>query len=153
MSDSHGNLQNLKKCVEKNIKSEIFLFAGDCEAEILSLCEMYPYKDIRAVSGNNDFRPVLPQDLYIDVDGAKIFLTHGHRYHVYSGLETLCYKAVSTGCNIAVFGHTHSRFMSYEDGLYLINPGSIARPRDGKPPSYGYIDITAAGIVVNVVDL
>jgi putative phosphoesterase len=154
MSDSHGNALNLRKCIEKNIKSDIFLFAGDCESEILGIIEQYPYLDIRAVRGNNDYNPRLPQDLYIDVTGAKILLTHGNKYTVdYYGTDILENKAREKGCNIVVFGHTHTRLNEYHDGIYFLNPGSIARPRDFKPPSYGYIDITPQGIVTNVIDL
>ena len=35
----------------------------------------------------------------------------------------------------------------------LINPGSCVQPRDGDPPSYAYIDITAWGIIAGIVDL
>lgn len=46
------------------------------------------------------------------------------------------------------FGHTHSALSMYEDGLYVLNPGSCG----GYMASYGIIDITDKGeIITNTV--
>ena len=60
--------------------------------------------------------------------------------------------AREAGCNIALYGHTHVSFCRYRDGLYVMNPGSPAQPRDGTK-SYGIIDITDTGILPYVVKL
>ena len=50
--------------------------------------------------------------------------------------------------DILLFGHTHNAMTYYEDGLYVMNPGSCS----GYMASYGYIDITDKGeIVTNTV--
>ena len=49
--------------------------------------------------------------------------------------------------DIVLYGHTHIAYTGYEDGLYILNPGT-ARPAGG---SYGMVDITPAGVVLNVV--
>ena len=38
----------------------------------------------------------------------------------------------------------------YDDGLYVMNPGSPSQPR-GSKPGYGIVDITTAGVVCNNV--
>ena len=44
--------------------------------------------------------------------------------------------------------------MPYEEGIHILNPGSAGQPRDGKPASYAYIDITKdGGIFCSHVDL
>lgn len=40
-------------------------------------------------------------------------------------------------------------FTDYEDGLYLMNPGSLS----GWQATYGTLDLTEQGIVTNVVTL
>ena len=40
-----------------------------------------------------------------------------------------------------------------ENGIYIMNPGSASSPRDGKKPSYGIIDITKSGILMNIADV
>lgn len=61
--------------------------------------------------------------------------------------------AVKNGCDIVLYGHTHARCNLYEDGLYIMNPGSASCPRDGNKPSYGIIDIVPAGISMNIADI
>ena len=47
-----------------------------------------------------------------------------------------------------LFGHTHCALNEYDEGLYIMNPGSC----NGYGASYGYIDITEKGdIVTNIV--
>ncbi|MCI7805035.1 MAG: metallophosphoesterase family protein, partial [Oscillospiraceae bacterium] len=62
-------------------------------------------------------------------------------------------KARSMGADIALYGHTHERFCAYEDGLYIMNPGSTSCPRDGRKPSFGIIDVSPSGIMTNIIDL
>lgn len=152
-ADSHGNADILKKIIEKNAKADIFVHLGDCEPEVEIVREIYPDRDIRFVRGNNDYASRAPTSLVIDTQEARIFCTHGHQYGVYTGTERLARAARERDCQVACFGHTHARNVDYDEGLHILNPGSCSRPRDGKPPSYGYIDLTPAGIVVNVVDI
>ena len=56
------------------------------------------------------------------------------------------------GAKIALFGHTHVPYNQYHDGIYMLNPGSIAFPRDCSRPSYGLIDITPKGIITNTTN-
>ena len=56
--------------------------------------------------------------------GVNIFVTHGHRYGVKSGLDTLASAAAAKGAQVACFGHTHKPFCEYRDGVLLINPGT-----------------------------
>ena len=68
-------------------------------------------------------------------------------------LDRLKKLAIENNADIIAFGHTHVRYTNYENGLYVINPGSASCPRDGKSPSYAFIDITDAGIATNIVSL
>lgn len=126
---------------------------GDGESELSVIRKKYPYLDLRNVAGNCDYASMLSQYLIVDVDGARIFCAHGHKYFVKSGTETIRSIARDNDCNVVLFGHTHIRYETYEDGIYLLNPGSCAVPRDGKSPSYGYVDVTKQGIVTNIVSL
>ena len=48
-----------------------------------------------------------------------------------------------------LYGHTHNAFTDYEEGLYMMNPGSL----NGWQATYGTLDITPQGIVTNIVKL
>ena len=51
--------------------------------------------------------------------------------------------------DILLFGHTHVPMQDYDDGLYVLNPGSL----HGANASYGILDITPAGIMTNLLTL
>lgn len=76
------------------------------------------------------------------------FITHGHLYNAKVGLYTIMCAAREAKADILCFGHTHSALSMYEDGLYVLNPGSCG----GYMASYGIIDITDKGeIITNTV--
>lgn len=152
-SDSHGNSYNLTKVIEKHKDSDFFIHLGDGEREMENIEKMYPNLKFYYVAGNCDYNSIYPLELIINADfNIKIFATHGHRYYVKYSLEAIKSTALENSCNIALYGHSHERFYSFEDGLYIMNPGSISCPRDSNKPSYGLIDISKAGIMMNIVD-
>ena len=60
--------------------------------------------------------------------------------------------ARQNGCDIALYGHTHIANILYEDGIYIVNPGSCSQSRNGKE-SYAVIDIEPNGIMPIIVEL
>ena len=82
-SDSHGNVNVLKKIIEQNISAEMFIHLGDGAREVSLIRQLYPFKEIYSVSGNCDISTDSNEKLVIDIDGKnKIFATHGHLYNV-----------------------------------------------------------------------
>jgi putative phosphoesterase len=153
LSDSHGSYRAAEKVILRNGDADMFVHLGDGERDVDVLRGKYPLLDIRCVSGNCDFLGEAQPVHIIDTKHARIFCVHGHRYRVKSGLESLRSAALQNNCNVVLYGHTHQRYSNYSAGVYFLNPGSCYEPRDGNPPSYGYIDLTDAGIVTNHVDL
>lgn len=154
MSDSHGKTGAVSDIVDNNLgRTQMFIHLGDGENESDLIIAEYPHLDFRRVAGNCDYCSRLPLSMIIDAGNARIFACHGHTYAVKGGLEKITAVAKANDCNIILFGHTHERFIHYEDGIYYMNPGSCALPRDGKRPSYGFIDVTDKGIFTSIVDL
>lgn len=60
----------------------------------------------------------------VELEGVKILLCHGHRYHVKSTLLPLYLAARENGVRLALFGHTHTALLEEKDGITLLNPGS-----------------------------
>ncbi|MBR0085228.1 MAG: YfcE family phosphodiesterase, partial [Lachnospiraceae bacterium] len=87
------------------------------------------------IRGNNDFNFSLDREKVLELCGHRIYLTHGHNQRVYAGYDRLIRAAKEKDCTIAMFGHTHVPVNRAISGILLINPGSIARPRqaDGLP--------------------
>ena len=154
MSDSHGDKYALEKIFEKTADTgNIFVHLGDGERELDLMRMKYPKLDIRHVAGNCDYMSMSPNTEIIFAGDLKILCTHGHFHGVKYGTETLRSLARDNGCKAVLFGHTHCRYESLEDGIYMLNPGSCSCPRDFTKPSFGWIDITPAGIITNIGDV
>ena len=156
MSDSHGNVRALQKIFDRMADSaDMFIHLGDGEADIERMKEKYPALKIYNVAGNCDWSSMAPSFKVIEADGVKLFACHGHNHGVKYGYERLFFTAIENGCKLAMFGHTHERFEYYnsEHGIYLYNPGSCSSPHDGNKPSFGVVDITKSGIVLNTLDV
>lgn len=142
-----------QRIIEKHSEdADCFIHLGDGEREVDEVRSIYPQLAIHFVRGNCDFGSVEPASRVLDIGGKRIFYTHGHEYGVKFGLDTLKQTARRNGAQIVLFGHTHTAFTEYDDGLYLMNPGSAVHPRNGRA-GYGMVDITDAGIVTNLVRL
>ena len=111
---------------------------------VIKLKEKYPNK-AKSVPGNCDG---LFGDGIIDIDGVKVFYTHGHDYGVKSDLTKLYFKAKSLGVNVVLFGHTHEKLILEKDGILFINPGSV---RDGM--TYAYLVISNKKAYAKIVDI
>lgn len=111
--------------------------------------------NVVGVKGNYPFEPKFPFELDFVFHDQRIFLTHGHLYHVKLGLSTLINRAKSINANIVCFGHTHRPLLEVVDGMILINPGALADRRSGGNPSYGIIEVTeneTQVVIKNVYD-
>jgi putative phosphoesterase len=151
-SDTHGETWNFESAIELQKHAEYFIFLGDGLRTAEDVIALYPDKKFLIVAGNCDFGSTHPTESEIVLGGKRIFYTHGHEYQVKYGLSNVIYEAKRRGADILLFGHTHVAFTSYDDGLYIMNPGSLGHPNEGKP-SFGVIDINDGSIFLNVVEV
>lgn len=120
-SDVHGDLHTLEKIIKKHKDIDYHLNAGD-------MCMDQKYLEryhIVSVKGNNDFGSDLPYFRFLDLNGLKVLLTHGHLEHVKFGMDRIKLKAKMMEADICIFGHTHQRYMMVEAGILFINPGAL----------------------------
>lgn len=124
-SDSHGDERALDELLDKMGYIDAACFLGDIARDAYYLKDrldaMGNHPQFYAVRGNNDYASTLPWDLMIELGGARIYMTHGHR--IVSPLS-LAYRARENGADIALFGHTHDPMCVMEQGVLLLNPGS-----------------------------
>ena len=140
-SDSHGAPWSLIAAAHNQPEAAAMLFLGDGEADLPFLRKTCPRLTLYAVAGNCDgYNSDLPETDLITLGGVKIIYTHGHGFAVKRTTQKLLAAARTAGAGLALFGHTHTPQLSYEDGVYLFNPGSI------RAHSYGVVDITPAGV-------
>ena len=148
LSDSHGMPSRILDAVEAHPEAEALIFLGDGERDLDTVeCYYHSLPNVIKVAGNCDFSSSLPLLRVVTLGGKKIYCTHGHAEHVKYGTDELLLRARQEGADIVLYGHTHTGVTCYDDGLYIMNPGSI---RDGH---YGMIDIVPGGIMLNEAKL
>lgn len=150
ISDSHGRGDIVDRIIRREQDAEAIIFLGDVADDIEDFTYEYTDKNFYIVSGNCDRFSSHPYSAVVEIGGVKIFITHGHTLGVKSGIGALSAAARQSDCGIALYGHTHIPNIKYEDGLYIVNPGSCARSRDGGN-SYAVIDIRENGILPSIV--
>lgn len=147
VSDSHGDSYALESVVNKHSSAEIIVHCGDGADEAREIKLRHPDKMVVSVRGNSDFCTDAPTTEIFSAEGKKIFVTHGHLYGVKGGLYTATCAAREAGADILLFGHTHNPLAVYDDGLYILNPGSLRYYE----PTYGLVEITEKGVLTNIV--
>ena len=75
----------------------------------------------------------------------KVFITHGHRYSVHYGTDRLQELVKYDGYDIVMYGHTHVQNLERYGGAYIVNPGSLAYPRDGMNGKYMLLEFDQHG--------
>lgn len=137
VSDTHGYDTNLKQVLREIGQPDCMIHLGDSESteeymQSVAKCPIY------MVSGNCDYFTKLPIARIEELDGIRIFMTHGHYYYVSVGIRDLSEEARTNDCSVAMFGHTHRPVIDESSpDLTVLNPGSLSFPRqEGRRPSY-----------------
>lgn len=145
MSDSHGDRRAVERAVELAGKVDLWLHAGDVTPDAAYLA-LISAVNVAFVAGNNDWPDGKTADeMIVEAAGHRIFLTHGHIYGVYSTLEMLVKAAKEKDADIAVYGHTHIAQEAAGE-VYILNPGSLARPRDEIRPSFMIVKLEQGAV-------
>lgn len=143
MSDSHRAKRKLFDIVELQMSTtDLFIFLGDGEDDFDDVLALYPHLKYERVAGNCDWYSSLPLYKSIKAQGKTIFFSHGHPFRVKFGYDEIIREARLNEADICLFGHTHTQYTNYDNGLYIMNPGSVANSE------YGMIDITDSGIML-----
>ena len=143
VSDTHGDIGKLIEYVSKLEGIDYLFFLGDYVDDGIKLREILNIP-ATIVRGNGDYgRLEFNEDETIEIQGKRIFLTHGHNYNLMSGLHSLYYKALEVKADLVLYGHTHLPKIIKKDGITIMNPGSPSYPRTvDKRPSFGLISLT-----------
>lgn len=152
ISDSHRRGDIVEKIIAAQPTATHVFFLGDLASDAEDYQYIFSDKTFHILSGNCDYFSNFPSSSIETVGAKKIFYTHGHTLGVKSSTSHLLATAKAQGSDIALFGHTHIPLTLYEDGVWLVNPGSCACPRDTKP-TYAVIDIENNGIMPIIIEV
>lgn len=149
VSDTHRRDTALREVIGRTAPFDMMIHLGDTEGS-----EVY-FRDwigndncaIYVIQGNNDFFSRTDREKEISIGRYRAFLTHGHLYGVSLGTERLKEEARERKASIVMFGHTHRPYLEYcEDGLVVLNPGSLSYPRqEGRRPSFIIMELDRFG--------
>ena len=145
VSDTHRAHNTLTEVVEHEKPLDMMIHLGDVEGgeyyiDSLVTCPVH------MIGGNNDYFTSLPREQEFLIGKYRTFITHGHKYCVSIGEDMLKNAARQKKADIVMYGHTHVPVVREEDGLVILNPGSISYPRQrGRKPSYIIMNILPNG--------
>ena len=146
VSDTHGSHKSLLNVLEREEPIDMFIHLGDVEGEedyleALIDCEKH------IIRGNNDFFSDLEREEEFRIGKYRVFITHGHNYYVSLDPERIKQEGRERGVDIVMFGHTHRPYLDDTDEVTVLNPGSIAYPRqEGRKGSYMLLETGADGV-------
>ncbi|MCP1102189.1 putative phosphoesterase [Aequitasia blattaphilus] len=147
ISDTHKSHGSLMDAVALEKPFDMVIHLGDAEGredEIEAIVEA----PMHIVGGNNDFFSHLPAEKEFFIEGHHFFITHGHSYFVSRNEERLVQEAKGRGADIVMYGHIHRPVIKKDKDILVINPGSIAYPRQqDRRPSYAIMTINPEGEV------
>ena len=147
-SDSHSDSKSMREIIlMQRGGCDAVAFLGDGVRDINKIKDDFPSIAFYIVKGNCDlFAPSVEEELLIDFDGLKIFMTHGHNYGAKSGCGRLIYRARELEADAVLFGHTHQMLDSVIEvqgrKIRIFNPGSV-----GHEGAFGVLN-TSNGVIV-----
>ena len=134
VSDVHGCFERLYRIIKKE-NPQMVMFSGDGNEDIDHMQFVFPDIKFLTVRGNCDYDSDFKDEELVEILGRKIFITHGHIYGVKRNYHNIEIKGREEGADVAIFGHTHSPYLSKKENIILFNPGAVLCG------SYGVINI------------
>lgn len=119
------------------VKEKLFCVRGNCDTDVDQMVL--------------DF-PILADYAVLPLAGRLIYATHGHHFSPQK-LPPFC------AGDVLLYGHTHIWQAGTESGHFCLNPGSVAIPKGGNPPTYGVLEeahfsvCTMDGMVLGQISL
>ncbi len=156
-SDTHKNLEFMTEAINKHKNdTDLIIHLGDCSSDTSVISSICPHIACVKIRGNCDFglfeSRVQDEAIFkLGNTNISVFACHGHRYSVKDGTDYIFAKAKISGVKIALYGHTHISDITYNNGIYIINPGSASFPRGGEPASYCVINICDGEILPSII--
>ena len=122
ISDTHGSIENIRLFLPRLKGVDALYHLGDHAEDAPDLARIL-----------NSVQYV------VNWHGKRILLLHGHTVF---GRQHLFYAARQENCDAVLFGHSHVASIETYEGVLMVNPGSLSRPRGGKGPSMALLTLT-----------
>lgn len=149
-SDSHSGYKNIMEAIAMHRgKIDGVVFLGDGVRDIERVRQEHSEIAFFIVKGNCDLMASeYETERVLDLDGVRLFITHGHLYGAKSGYARLAYRARELEADAVLFGHTHQPLDTVveiqDKSVRLFNPGSI-----GYNGVFGVLNTSGNVIITN----
>lgn len=148
ISDTHSSgLGSIFGLVEERFAEveEIF-HLGDC-TEPLVIEDLETIAPVTVVRGNNDFEGFEDVPLHVvrERKGLRFGLIHGRSHG--AGVPAWCRKHFPEPVDIIFHGHSHIANAERINDVWVVNPGSAHRARDGRGKSLALLHLGEEVIV------
>src|SRR5699024_7675887 len=97
---------------------KIIAVRGNCDSEVDQLLLTFP---------------MMSDYTMLYTGTRRIFVTHGHLFDEHQ-LPPL------VDGDVLIHGHTHIPVAKKDKEIYILNPGSVALPKEGHPHTYGVME-------------
>lgn len=145
VSDTHKSSGNYFEVLQNVKDMDCIVHCGDVCGDEDVFTETAPCR-IEMVAGNMDYDSYLPMEKKITLGPVTALMAHGHQFGVNESILELYAEAEEQEAQIFFFGHTHKPLIRKKGDVWVINPGSIAYPRQsGGQCSYALMEIREDG--------
>lgn len=159
LSDSHGNLDNLRKAIEYLIdvaKVDYIIHLGDDykDTEVFNEYSGVNFLKVPGVYDKEYLCPSIEQRIFYDIEGVKLLLSHTIRTHKTEVSPKIRVEEVleNRRADIILFGHTHKYTLEHKQGILLVNPGHLKSDED-TPPTFSILEIEERIIKAYIYEL
>ena len=160
VSDSHGELENLKKAVDWLIKNEninLIIHLGDDSDDVKAI-ENFGVEILKVpgVFENYYQNPEIPNRILKNFKNWKILITHTETSHKNDLPTDLKPEKLIAEKNVDVVfhGHTHIPRVEEKEGVLFVNPGHLKKEdKKGFPPSFALVEVEDKELKIKIVGL
>ena len=147
VSDSHGELKNLKKAAEKLIEEhnvEVIVHLGD-NYDDTTVLENLNIQVVRVPGVFSSYYQDknIPNRVVETFNGRRVLITHTEKSHENDLPEDLKPEELINEKTVDVifYGHTHIPRVEEKEGVLHVNPGHLkTEDKKGYPPSFAVVD-------------
>lgn len=158
-ADTHEDIDGIDLVISKS-KPDLIIHLGDFISDGIKIQDKYPDIEMIILRGNADKDNSFAQEKNIHIFDKSIYLTHGDQFNHGQGVtrsmpesEIVTY-AIQHDIDIVLYGHVHTPILSFERGVFVMNPGSAAfDKKHGFNPTFGLIELYKNNIICKILSI
>lgn len=158
ISDSHGNIQYVKKVgqyLKQIARVDLIVHLGD-ECDDVDVIRDLGIEIIKipGIFSSCYQNPEVPNRVIKEIEGIKVLMTHSTEAHPNDLPEDKDPRQIikEEGIKAVLYGHTHAPKIENKGGILWINPGHLRESdKKGNPASFAIVDIIQGKIDAKII--